>query len=99
MCFPFRPKNRAAPYHCLMMIPTLSIPLAPLVLPRSVVVLDFGNELGGVDVDLLVGAVEQTQRPELACSRRVLVSGQLGFLAAVCGLQSCDFGGLRVETV
>lgn len=69
--------------------------LSPLVLPRRVVVLDFGDELGGEDVDLLVGAVEQAQRPELACRRRVLVSGRFGFLAAVCGLEGCDLGGLR----
>lgn len=96
MCFPFRFKTLPNEYHCLMMIPPfllLSI-LSPLVLPRRVVVLDFGDELGGEDVDLLVGAVEQAQRPELACRRRVVVSGRFGFLAAVCGLQGCDFGGL-----
>lgn len=77
-------------------LPDLKIPLrlAPLILPRSVVVLDFGDELGGEDVDLLVGAVQQAQRADLAGGRRVVVSGRLGFLAAVCGLQSCDFGGL-----
>lgn len=80
-----------------MMIPPFSLLsiLSPLVLPRRVVVLDFGDELGREDVDLLVGAVEQAQRPELACRRRVVVSGRFGFLAAVCGLQSCDLGGLR----
>jgi hypothetical protein len=66
-----------------------------LRLPGTVHVRDLGDELGGEDVDLLVGAVQQAQCPDLVCGGRV-VSGGFGFLAAVGGLESCDFGGLRV---
>jgi len=59
-------------------------------------VLNFGNELGGENVDLLVGTVQQAQCPDLVCGGRV-VSGSFGFLAAVSGLKCCDFGGLRVN--
>jgi hypothetical protein len=67
----------------------------PLRLPRTVHVRDLGNELGREDVDLLVGAVQQAQSPDLIGRGRVVSRG-LGFLAAVSGLESCDFGGLRV---
>lgn len=68
-------------------------PLAALLLPGTVHVLDFRDELGGENVDLLVGAVQQAQCPDLVGGGRV-VSGGFGFLAAVGGLQGCDFGGL-----
>lgn len=55
--------------------------------------LNFGEELGGKDVDFLVGAVQQAECSDLVGGGRV-VSGCLGFLAAVCGLESCDFGSL-----
>ena len=60
--------------------------------------LDFGDELGGEDVDLLVGAVQQAQCPDLVGGGRV-VSGGFGFLAAVSGLEGCDFGGLREQKI
>lgn len=69
---------------------------ALLGLPGTVHVRDLGDELGGEDVDLLVGAVQQAKCPDLVCGGRV-VSGGFGFLAAVGGLESCDFGGLRVN--
>ena len=55
--------------------------------------LNFREELGGTDVDFLVGAVQQAQCSDLVGGGHV-VSGCFGFLAAVCGLESCDFGGL-----
>lgn len=55
--------------------------------------LNFGEELGGADVDFLVGAVQQAQCSDLVGGGDV-VSGCFGFLAAVCGLEGCDFGGL-----
>jgi len=67
---------------------------ALLRLPRTVHVRDLGNELGREDVDLLVGAVQQAQCPDLIGRGRVVSRG-FGFLAAVSGLESCDFGGLR----
>jgi hypothetical protein len=67
-----------------------------LRLPRTIHVRDLGNELGREDVDLLVGAVQQAQRSDLVGRGRV-VSGGFGFLAAVGGLESCDFGGLSVR--
>jgi hypothetical protein len=74
-------------------------PLAALLrLPRTVHVRDLGNELGGEDVDLLVGAVQQAQCPDLVGRGRV-VSGGFGFLAAVGGLEGCDFGGLDIKSL
>jgi hypothetical protein len=74
-------------------------PLAALLrLPRTVHVRDLGNELGGEDVDLLVGAVQQAQCPDLVGRGRV-VSGGFGFLAAVGGLEGCDFGGLDMKSL
>ena len=71
-----------------------AFPLAALLgLPGTVHVRDLGDELGGEDVDLLVGAVQQAQCPDLVCGGRI-VSGGFSFLAAVGGLESCDFGGL-----
>jgi hypothetical protein len=67
-----------------------------LQLPRTIHVRDLGNELGREDVDLLVGAVQQAQCSDLVGRGRV-VSGGFGFLAAVGGLESCDFGGLRTR--
>jgi hypothetical protein len=68
-----------------------------LRLPRTIHVRDLGNELGREYVDLLVGAVQQAQCSDLVGRGRV-VSGGFGFLAAVGGLESCDFGGLlRVQ--
>jgi len=61
-------------------------------------VLDFGDELGGENVDFLVSAVQQAQSPDLVCGGRV-VSGGFGFLATVGGLECCDFGGLRVDNL
>lgn len=58
--------------------------------------LNFGEELGRADVDLLVGAVQQAQCSDLV-GRGHVVSGCFGFLAAVCGLEGCDFGGLLKE--
>jgi hypothetical protein len=72
-------------HHCLS--------LAALGLPGTVHVLNFGEELGGEDVDFLVGAVQQAQCSDLVGGGRV-VSGCLGFLAAISGLEGCDFGGL-----
>jgi hypothetical protein len=56
-------------------------------------VLNFGEELGGADVDFLVGAVQQAQCSDLVGGGHV-VSGCFGFLAAERGLEGCDFGGL-----
>jgi hypothetical protein len=68
--------------------------LAALRLPRPVHVLKFRKELGGEDVDFLVGAVQQAKCPNLVGGGRV-VSGCFGFFAAVSGLEGCDFGGLE----
>jgi hypothetical protein len=86
-----RPKIQGPPNR----LPTYLAAL--LGLPGTVHVRNLGDELGGEDVDLLVGAVQQAQCPDLVCGRRV-VSGGFGFLAAVSGLESCDFGGLRVKS-
>jgi hypothetical protein len=61
-------------------------------------VLDFRKELGREDVDFLVGAVQQAQCPNLIGGGRV-VSGCFGILAAVSGLEGCDFGSLMGEKV
>ena len=55
--------------------------------------LNFREELGGTDVDFLVGAVQQAQCSDLVGGGHV-VSGCFGFLAAERGLEGCDFGGL-----
>lgn len=55
--------------------------------------LNFGEELGRADVDFFVGAVQQAQCSDLVGGGHV-VSGCFGFLAAVCGLEGCDLGGL-----
>ena len=67
--------------------------LAGLWLPGTVHVLNFREELGGTDVDFLVGAVQQAQCSDLVGGGHV-VSGCFGFLAAERGLEGCDFGGL-----
>jgi len=66
---------------------------AALRLPRPVHVLDLRKEPGSTNVDLLVGAIQQAQCPDLVGGGHV-VSGCFGFLAAVSGLESCDFGSL-----
>jgi hypothetical protein len=86
-----RPKLQVPPNR----LPALYL-AALLGLPGTVHVRDLGDELGGEDVDLLVGAVQQAQCPDLVGGGRI-VSGGFGFLAAVSGLESCDFGGLRVK--
>jgi hypothetical protein len=70
--------------------------LAALRLPGTVHVLNFRKELGGEDVDFLIGAVQQAQCSDLVGGGRV-VSGCFGFFAAVSGLEGCDFGGLEGE--
>lgn len=55
--------------------------------------LDLGEELGGEDVDFLVGAVQQAECSDLVGGGRV-VFGCLEFLAAVCGLESGNLGCL-----
>lgn len=73
--------------------PFASTSLAGLWLPGTVHVLNFGEELGGTDVDFLVGAVQQAQCSDLVGGGHV-ISGCFGFFAAECGLKGCDFGGL-----
>lgn len=76
--------------HCHLSahpIHTGSLAALRLGLLGAVHVFNFGQELGGEDVDFLVGAVQQAECSDLVGGGRV-VFGCLEFLTAVCGLQS-----------
>jgi hypothetical protein len=97
LCFPPSHSSLLPSHPSIHLRQKTQAPLAALLrLPRTVHVRDLGNELGGEDVDLLVGAVQQAQCPNLVGRGRV-VSGGFGFLAAVGGLEGCDFGGLHMK--
>lgn len=71
----------------LILSTTSSLAALRLGLLGAVHVFDFGQELGGEDVDFLVGAVQQAECSDLVGGGRVVV-GCLEFLTTVCGLKS-----------